>query len=91
MSTQRNLTEFGGASLPDADAAPAWTPGGDRSITACQSCGEHVSTQFRRVNGDDSGRVFGCPNCCSKSELLRGAYREGEGGELHGSIREAQR
>lgn len=91
MSTQRNLTEFGSASLPETDAAPAWTPGEDMSITACQSCGEHVSARFRRVNGDDRGRVWGCPNCCSQSELLRGAYREGEDGQMHGSIWEATR
>lgn len=32
-------------------------------MPACNHCGHHVSTDFKRVFGDGQGQVIGCPTC----------------------------
>lgn len=48
---------------------------------SCQRCGAHVSSEYRRVHGDDEGRVFGCPHCYGQAERLNGATQYGDDGE----------
>lgn len=47
----------------------------------CRRCGAHVSTNYRRINGDENGDVFGCPSCYNHGELLNGAHQRGKHGE----------
>lgn len=39
----------------------------------CQTCGSHVTPDFRRVLGDNDDQVHACPNCANGGELMRGA------------------
>ena len=35
----------------------------------CENCGEHISEQFKRVFGDESGTVYACVNCSANAGI----------------------
>ena len=39
----------------------------------CEHCGAHVSTDFRRVYGDDDDRAHRCPECDTFRRLSEGS------------------
>lgn len=50
----------------------------------CQRCGSHVSANFRRTFGDESGAVHGCPDCMTYREMKNDGAATGiatDGGE----------
>jgi hypothetical protein len=38
-------------------------------MPACDNCGAHVSEDFRRVFGDQRGRLFACPACAANAGI----------------------
>lgn len=55
----------------------------DRDV--CQDCGEPVSSDFRRIFGNDDGIAFACMDCAGATAVKRGAAaseeREGTVGD----------
>jgi hypothetical protein len=39
----------------------------------CESCGGAVSPDYARVFGDNSGRIWACPECRSQTDVFEGA------------------
>lgn len=48
---------------PEPPERPSWEPQRD---DVCLNCGGHVTSEFRRVCGDNDDRVHACPNCYNK-------------------------
>ncbi|WP_083912467.1 DUF7563 family protein [Natronolimnohabitans innermongolicus] len=44
-----------------------------RNPRRCQNCGAHVSSEFRRIHGDDRGLAHRCPQCEEYHSLPRTA------------------
>jgi hypothetical protein len=42
-------------------------------MTSCRHCGTQVSTDFRRVYGDNHDQAHRCPNCDTFLRLSRGS------------------
>ena len=38
-------------------------------MPVCENCGKHVSERFIRVFGDETGRVYACPNCSARAGI----------------------
>ena len=38
-------------------------------MPVCETCDEHVSEQFARVFGDETGRVYACPSCSANAGI----------------------
>lgn len=74
MSTdQPTLETFADA---ESEVEPEWQPtsgDGRQQANTCEGCGEHVTTDFARVFGDNDDRVHACHNCVDQNEILRGA------------------
>ncbi|WP_396610815.1 hypothetical protein ACH9L7_11340 [Haloferax sp. S1W] len=45
----------------------------DEKTSGCLNCGAHVSSNFRRVYGDEDDRVHRCPECDTLVRLHRGS------------------
>lgn len=44
----------------------------ERPASVCQSCGGHVTEQFRRVFGNDDDVIYSCLDCATMRELHAG-------------------
>lgn len=56
----------------NTEEQPAWTPD-TTAQNQCSRCGGHVDENFRRVFGDNQGRVHACLNCADKTALAEAA------------------
>lgn len=70
MSSQTALDEWQTETVEND--RPAWLEF-TSTQNECLGCGAHVSSQFVRVSGDESGDVHACPNCATQAMLGRGA------------------
>lgn len=51
-----------------------WKPSAEtQPPNRCRSCGEHVTTEFRRTHGDADGLVHSCTECDENHNLSRSA------------------
>lgn len=92
MSTQRTLDAFGTPTRDLPDHSP-YRQAYERDVhdydgrqldfseRCCQSCGEEVSTRFRRVFGDNDDVVHRCRACSSFEAVLDGAAGQDGDGE----------
>lgn len=39
----------------------------------CLGCGSHVPAGFRRVHGDEQGRIHRCPDCDTRQRIWKGS------------------
>jgi hypothetical protein len=52
----------------------------------CQNCGDHVTTRFARVFGDNEDEVWACLSCTTGTDILSGGAVAGPASTITESV-----